>query len=281
VNPASKRLRRRPIPAALVLIFAAGAAGAQTDYLWPDFAFSAGAYLLSTSDQIGVEGEIEALGRPVDLEADLGLPDDETLLSARFDWAFAERHSVGLSYYSNEREGAREIDTAIEIGGRVFPVGARVEASLETTSIEGHYDWWFLRHDGFGVAGSLGLVYLSLDATATASVRIGGGSGTITRSESADTDLPVPMIGVALKGRPWSRLVLRGHARILPSVRIGDYEGEAASYGAGADFYFWGPLGVGLAYEATTYQVDIDADSWRGSVDLDAEGWRLYLRAAF
>ena len=279
--PTTNRRLFRRAGSALVLAFLAGTADAQTDYLWPDFAASAGAYLLSTSDKIGVEGEIGALGRPVDVSADLGLPDDETLLSASFDWAFAERHSVGLSYYSNDREGSREIQTTIQIGGRVFPVGARVEAALETTSIEGHYDWWFLRHDPFGLAASFGLVYLSLDASATATARIGPGGGSVTRSASADTALPVPMIGVAVKGRLWGRLVLHGYARLLPSVTIGDYEGEAASYGAGADFYIVGPLGVGLAYEGATYQADVAADDWTGSVDLDTSGWRLYLRAAF
>jgi len=268
----------------VLLALAAGAispAAAQTDHLWPRFAVDVGAYQISTSDEIRIDGQIGQNGQAIDLSRDIGLPDSESLLTGKLDWAFADHHSVELAYYSLDRSGSRSLTRTIEIDGTVFPVGASASADFESTSIEAAYTYWFMRRESFGLGGTLGLVYLSLDAVARASFQIGPGGGTISEEASASTDLPVPMIGVAVKGSPWERLVLYGRARFLPSVTVGDYSGEAGSYSLGADFYFWGPLAVGASYDGTYYNADVDKSGWHGSVDLVLEGWRAYLRAAF
>jgi hypothetical protein len=98
---------------------------------------------------------------------------------------------------------------------------------------------------------------------------------------SAHTDAPVPMIGLALKGSPVRRLVLHAEARYLPRVTVEDVDGEATTFSLGADFQVAGPLHVSVAYEGTTYEVDIARDDWRGAVDLDSKGFRAGLRLSF
>lgn len=274
----------RMLKGCLVLVLAAGGsapAAAETDYLWPRFAIDAGAYEISTTDEVRIDGELGLGGQAIDLSADIGLPDSETLLSAKLDWAFADHHSLEFAYYSLDRSGSRSTSREIEIGGIRFPVGASASIDFKNTSLEAAYTYWFMRRDSFGLGGTLGLVYLSLDAEASATFQFGGGGGTLSEQASANTDLPVPMIGVAVKGRPWERLVLYGRARFLPSVTVGEYSGEAGSFSVGANFYVWGPLALGASYDGAYYNADVDKSSWSGSVDLAVEGWRLYLRAAF
>lgn len=252
---------------------------AETNYLWPRYSLTAGSYRITKDDTIRVDASLT--GTPVGLDADFGLPDSESLTTFGLDWGFAARHSLGFRYYSLDRDGSRTLDRVLEIGDVEFPVGARLDASSETTSIEAFYDYWFVRNDNFGVAGSLGLVYLSLDVSATGTVTLGSSGRTEIRQASADTDLPVPMIGLALKGRPWSRLVIYADGRYLPSVQIGDVDGEAGSYSLGADLYLFGPFAVGASYDGTFYKVDLDQPHWHGSVDLNTEGWRGYVRLSF
>lgn len=278
-------VRRLMSTASLLLALAAAgtspAAAEETNHLWPRFAIDAGAYEISTSDKIQVQGVIELASADIDLSKDIGLPDTETLLNLKLDWAFAERHSIALGYWSLERSGSRSLRRDIEIGGVVFPVGAEAKVEFDTTSIGAAYTYWFMRHENFGLGGTFGLVYLGLDAEASASVQIGGAGGSVSRSAAASTDLPVPMIGLSVKGSPWQRLVLYGRADILPSVTVGDYSGSAGAYSFGAEVYVWGPLALGASFDGTYYDADVDKESWSGSVDLSSNGFRFYLRAAF
>ena len=261
----------------------AGAASAQTEtnHLWPTFAVAVGSYQVSSSDEIRIEGTIDRLGQEVDLGQEFGLGDRESVFGGNFQWAFADKHSLGLATYALKRDASRSIERDIEIGDVVFPVGASASIEFKQTFIEATYDYWFLRRENFGVGASFGLVYLSLDAKAQASYRFGNSGQTTTVQESASTDLPVPMIGMVAKGSPWPWLVLHGGLRYLPSVTVDKYSGEAASYAVGADFYVWGPLAIGAAYSGTIYKADVDDSGWNGSVDLAYEGAEIYLRAGF
>jgi hypothetical protein len=267
-------------PLALVASCAT-AAHAETDHLWPRFGISAGAYDISVDDEIRIDGTIGSSGREIDLDADLGLPDSNTVLTLGLEWAFARRHSVELGYAKDEREGSRSIFREIEIGDTVFPIGTEASVSFETTVIEGAYTYWFVRKDDFGFGGSFGLVDLGLDAKVSATVRSGSSGVTLSEEASASTDLPVPMIGIALKGSPIDRLVLYGRGRVLPSISVGDYDGEAGIYTVGAEFFVIGPLALGVSYDGSYYKADVDNSSWRGSIDLVSKGWHGYLRAAF
>ena len=256
-------------------------AGAQANYLWPKFSLTAGSYSASAENTIRIDASTTVAGTEIELERDLDLPDDQSLAAFGLDWGFAERHSLGFRYYSYDRDGSRSIDRTFVIDDVTYPVGARLDATFDTTSIEAFYDYWFLRRDNFGLAGSLGLVYLSLDASITGTAVFGSSGTTETRQVSASTDLPVPMIGLAVKGSPWSRVVLYADGRYLPTVEIEDIDGEAASYSVGADFYLLGAFAVGVSYDGTFYKVDLDRSSWRGSVDLTTEGWNGYVRVSF
>jgi len=241
---------------------------AETDYLWPRFSIDAGAYDISTTDKITIEGKLGLGNEKINLATDIGLPDSKTLLSAKFDWAFAEHHSLQFGYFSLDRNGEKSLQRDVEIGGEVFPVGATASVGFKSQVLEAGYTWWFKRSENFGMGGTLGLVYLKVDVNASATATVAGGGGTVSREASANTDLPVPVIGLALKGRPAKRLVLYGNANFLPSVTVGDYKGEAGVFSVGGYFYFWGPLALGASYDGQYFKADVTKTAWNGSFDL-------------
>jgi hypothetical protein len=277
----NKRFLRSATGAVVLTLAGMLPARAATDFLWPTWSLTGGSYQLTADDSIRVDAAGSRPGSNVSLAADFGLPEDTTPALFSVDWAFARRHSLGVRYYSFDRDGSRTASRIVTIRDVTFPVGARLDTKSDTTSIEGVYDYWFLRHDRVGLGGSFGLVWLSLDASATGTVMVGSAGATETRRVEASTDLPVPMIGLAFKASPWSRLILHADGRYLPSVTIGDVDGEAASYSFGADFYLLGNFALGASYVGTTYKVDLDQDSWRGSVDLNRKGWQGYARLSF
>jgi hypothetical protein len=281
-DPTMKTSSQRLAIFALAFAFAStGLAQSETDFLWPTFSVTAGGFRVTSDDDIRIEGTLDRVNSEVSLSSDLGLPESDTVLAAGFEWGFAAKHSLGLRYFALQREGSRSINRDIQIGNTVFPVGARVDGRFDSDTIEASYNYWFVRRDEFGFGGTLGLVYLSLDAQASASVTIGGGVGSVTYRETANTDLPIPMIGLTFKGSPVNRLVLRASAMALPSVTIGDVSGSAAAYSVGAEYYILGPVALGASYDGTFYDVDVEDSHWNGSVNLSHDGLQLYLRAAF
>ena len=109
----------------LALAFASAAtAQEEANHLWPTFDVAVGSYTVSSSDEIRVDGSIETLGREIDLNRDFGLGDRGSVLAGSFDWAFAEKHSIGLSTYAIQRDASRSIDRSIDLGGVTFPIGA-------------------------------------------------------------------------------------------------------------------------------------------------------------
>lgn len=260
----------------------ATAAHAEGNHLWPRFAVSAGAYEVSSDNEIRLDGTLDAVaGGGIDFARDFGLPDSESVLALELDWAFANRHSVDIAYGTVQRGGSRSLSRQIEIGGIVFPIAASASADFDTTTIEAAYTYWFVRKDGLGVGGSFGLVDLAVDTELSASAQLAGSGGTVSKRVTASTDLPVPMIGIEVKGSPLHRLVLYGNGRFLPSVTVGDYDGRAGVYSVGGEFYLVGPVALGLSWDGSYYEADVDKSGWHGSLDLVSDGVRAYLRLGF
>jgi hypothetical protein len=262
-----------------LILFSERPAGAQAEPLWPTFAISAGAFLAESDSTLRVDATELQVGTEVDFEGDLGLDEEETLVSARLEWRFAKRHQLALSYFASDREGGGRLERTIVVDDTVFPVGLDVESALERRQIELAYTGWLVREESFGAGLSLGIVHYDLDASIRGRVQIG--PFPFFREESWSESAPIPMIGAELRGAPLDRLVLFGRVRYLPRVKVEQVEGEALGFTAGAEFRIVGPLAVGVGYESDSLELEADEEEWHGKADLDLDGFRVYLRAAF
>ncbi len=256
-------------------------AAAQADPLWPRLALTGGAYSIDSDDTIRLDASATVEGTAVDLSADLGLPDSQTVATFGLEWSPAPRHSVTLGYTAQDRAGSQTFERVFRVRDVVFPVGARMESTFDTTAFDAFYSYWFVRRQHFGVAASLGVSYLQIDASVRGTARFGGSDLVVTRSVDASTEAPVPMVGLSIKGSPWERVVLRASGRYLPHVTIGDIDGEAATFSLGVDVRVAGPLSLGVGYESSSYTVDFEDTRWRGAADLTSRGLKGLVRLSF
>jgi hypothetical protein len=280
-------MRPKAIGSAMVVAVLGGlpttspAAGQGTDVpgLWPTFSASAGALLASHDSSLRLDAGAVVAGTEVDLERDLGLEEDETLLAARLAWRFADRHQLALAYFASDRSGGRRLERTIVVDDTVFPVGIDVDAALDRRQLELAYTGWLVKRERFGAGLALGAVLYDLDAEVSAATAIG--PIPIARTERWSESAPAPAIGVELRGAPLDRLVLHGRIRHLPRVRIDDVEGEATGFSVGAEYRIAGPFALGVGYERDALELEAESDDWRGSADLDLSGFRLSLLALF
>ena len=268
------------VVAAGILAVAGGspaAAQGSPYHLFDHVSVVVGGYFETTDANIRLDGTETDLGVPIDLEGELGLDESDTLFRLRLEFLPGERHQWNLGYYTLDREATRRLSRDIEFGDEVFPISAEVRAFTDLEVIEGSYTFWFLRGERAAWGGTIGLVYLGVEAGIGVEA-LGTGIGLV---ESASTDLPVPVVGVAARFGLLERLILHFNAELLPGVTVGDYEGSLANYAAGLEWRAFEHLAFGVGYNYFDVDLDVEKDDFRGNLEYQMQGAQIYLRLGF
>jgi hypothetical protein len=240
----------------------------------------AGGYLAYFNTETRINGS-RAGGPGTDLEDALGLDSDYATFFADAYWRFAPRHRVGLGYYSVQRDGTRTASRNIEIGdGNVVAAGATVETSFDFDVYPIYYAYSFLKTPQHELAASVGVNWHRIDLSFTASAFASGGSASGQVSGSAD--LPVPAVGARydfyLNDR-WSF----GAGGQFFALDIDDLGFTGSFYSVGADmrYWIWNNIGVGVALNAVSFDIEVDNDDWKGTLEMDYWGPQAFLTARF
>jgi hypothetical protein len=263
---------------ALGLPFGGTAVAQDSDYrLFDRWSFVVGGYFESSDTDLRIDGTTARLGSAIDFEGELGLDSSDSLFRARVEFLPGTRHQFNFGYYALDRDASRVLSRDVEFGGQVFPISAEVSAFADLEVIEGSYTYWFLRKERYGFGGSLGLVYLGIDA----GLAVTAGSVGAGVEDSESTDLPVPVLGLAYKVGLLEQLSLHAYADFLPSVDVGDAEGSLTNVTAALEYRPFEHAGFGASYNLLDIDVDVDKGGFRGAVDYSIEGYQLYLRFGF
>lgn len=267
----------------LVTCIVSGAAGARADDsdspLWESWGVSLGSFFDSASSRLRVAGEGEA-GTDIDFEDDLGLTGSATLFKLRVYHRLGRRHEVSLGFYEFNRSGTRTIERDLVFNGTVYPASASVTAGLDTRNVELAYAFYPVRRERFGLGVSGGLVAFKVTGSLAARLAVGGGEIEIESSE-ASTQVPIPMIGVQLRGLLHPRVVALAHARVLPSVSVGDHDGSATSASVALEVKLVKHLRLGFSYDFFDINVDSTDRSLTGNVNWSEDGSQVYFRVVW
>ncbi|HEY4594855.1 MAG TPA: hypothetical protein VIJ02_00525, partial [Thermoanaerobaculia bacterium] len=248
--------------------------------LYPSWGLALGSYFTASDAKLRFDVTDSRTGRTlgtdIDLEEDLGLKVDDTLIKVRLTHFVGRRHELSLSYYDLKRTGEKSISREIDFGGVVYPAGAGVRAEIDQQNLELAYTYYLVREDRFGLGISGGVVGLRLDATLDASAQVGGARRELNREASAT--LPIPMIGLQLRALLLPKLVLLGEGRYLPRVNVENYEGTSATATAGLEWQIFPHFRLGGSYDYFSIDAKVDDDRLRGKVKWTVQGGQLYAR---
>jgi len=274
----------RSLPAcagALLFLGSPAAMGDDTPNLLTDpFNLAIGTFILSSDTEIQLDGE-SGQGTIVDWERSLGDDADQTRFRIDGFWRFADRHKVRMLWFNNTTSKTRTLDEEIDWGDATYPVNAEVKAEFSFDIYELAYEYAFLRRDNYELSGTIGLHWTTMSAALKGEASFVGGepvSGTV-RSEGS-VDLPLPVIGVRglwnLSGDFW----VDASAQFF-SLSIDEYDGSLQDYRV---VVLWQPkrwLGVGVGYNQFNVDVDVEKDSFDGSLDWTYKGPILFYSASF
>lgn len=258
---------------ALVIVSLPGFAQTTPDVL-DRFSLGLGSFIATNSTILTVDGEVP--GTEVDFEEALGLDDSKSLVRFEFDWRFADRHQIGVAYYSLDRSRTDALKGEIVFDDVVFPVDTVVDSQMKIDFYDVSYTYWVYRTQdkAFGIKG--GLVNMSISASLQ-SVPQSGGPG-VERAADASTDLPVPGIGGAYRQMFGTSWLLDTRIYFLPTLSYEDYEGDTLNASASMEYRFLDHYGVGAAYSFFGVRAAVDRPNFDGSLSYKIRGGQIYLR---
>jgi hypothetical protein len=242
------------------------------------FYLALGTYIVETDTDVRLDGE-SGQGTNVDWEKTFGSGD---VTRFRFDgqWRFADRHKVRFMWFDSSREAARTLDDDIEWGDETFPVSARVKSEFSFAVYELAYEYAILRRDNYEVSGSFGLHYTELDLELSAKAESSGGTLDADIRESGSVGAPLPVIGLrGLWALPYN-FWIDAQAQYF-ALSIDEYDGSLTDLRL---MVTWQPktwLGIGIGYNQFTVDVDVEKNSFDGSLDWTYEGPMIFYSASF
>lgn len=265
---------------ALLLASPAALADEAPNLLTDDFQVALGTFAISSEPSVQLNGDTST-GDKVNFDEKLGGGDAQRF---RLDshWRFGDsgRHKVKLIGFSLSRDNSSTIDEEFEWGGDVYPVNAKVDAEFKFSVIEAAYEYAFWKRENYEINGSIGLHYTSLDASLKAKASSSGGTLTADLDNSASVDAPLPVIGLRgmwnLSHNFWLDVTGQFFA-----LSIDEYDGNLQDYRV---LVTWQPrkwAGVGVGYNRFSVDVDVEKDSFNGSLDWTYSGPIIYYSVSF
>ncbi|NDY96959.1 hypothetical protein [Wenzhouxiangella limi] len=262
---------------ALVLVLPA-TAGAGPNLLTDPFQLSLGTFILDVDPSVRLDGETQT-GTDVDWKRAFGLGD-----AARFRvdgaWRFSDRHKLRASWFSDSRDRTASFDREVAWGDETFAVDAEVRGSLDFDIYQLGYEYSFQQTSRYELTASAGLHVTDIRAALAASAAVDASAQGAFSSDIGKATAPLPVLGLAglwsLPGNFW--LNARGEYFYLA---LGDYEGRIQNYRVALT---WQPrtwLGLGLSYDYSSLEIDIDRTAFTGKLDWTYRGPMLFYSASF
>ena len=213
----------------------------------------------------------------IDLETVFNL--DEKLTSPRLDavWRFADRHSVHVTCFRQERQASRVIDTDVLIQGITFAVNTTVDTLFDVTVYKGGYSYAFFQDDRIELALSPGVHVLQAKLSLSSPL-----TGTVISE-----DITAPMIGGGLRTGLAITPKCHLHNRIeYFFISPTNYKGHSVVAGIDLQYDILKHFGIGIGYEYASIFAEEDGANLLGGYvlgDLEYEysGLKSYVSIFF
>jgi hypothetical protein len=262
----------------LVLCPMAALAEEAPNLLTNPFHVALGTYIVDTDTEVSLNGS-SSEGSRVDWENTFG-SGDVTRFRLDGQWRFADRHKARFMWFDSSRDSSRTLEEEIDWGDETFPVNVRTRAEFSFSVYELAYEYAFLRRDNYEVSGSFGLHYTELELTLSAKAETSGGTLQGDIKESGDVGAPLPVIGLrGLWALPYD-FWIDAQAQYF-ALSIDEYDGSLTDLRL---MVSWQPktwLGIGIGYNQFTIDVDVEKNSFDGSLDWTYEGPMIFYSASF
>ncbi len=243
------------------------------DHPWlrDTFRFVAGGYYprSDTSLSLGPSGGGTAV--IVDFEDTLDLEERSLTPIAEFTWRVSERWQLDMEYFALRRDANRTLATEVEWGDNVFPVGTKVDSTVNFADLRIGLGYSFFRTRDKEVAIGFGLHTSKIETSIK-------GSG--STNDSTDVLAPLPVAYLYSLFALTNEWALRMRVDWL-SLTYGDYSGDVRSVSVDTIYQPFKNIGFGLGIRTLSVDVEVDHPDWKGDARLDFQGPTAFVSVSF
>ena len=222
-------------------------------------------------------------GGDVDFEKDLGVDKNVNTFWVDGIWRVGRRHQLELAFTRTSRDrGNYTLTRDFTWGGQTYNAGLSATTSTGTDITGGYYRFAAYRNDRFEIGPTIGVGYLSVNASiqATGNVSGPGGSQSRTLDRSASKGAITGALGGYTYGWLTKRLVTRADFLYI-KVSPGHKTQSVTDWRIGADYYFFRNAGLGVQYKYNKYRATLEALSTELGGEMIYKGFQVFMSFQF
>jgi hypothetical protein len=221
----------------------------------------------------------------IDLQDDLNVDNSSASILAAYQWRFAEKWTLGLTYQRLSLDGDGLAARDFNFDGEEYRAGAQVNTEFTMDTYRLDVSYALIRNDQWELMVGLGVHTFVIETALEAQVSLedGGGDSPLVdefTKETADVLAPLPNLraGVAYLITPrWS---VTGSVGWL-GLNIGDFSGSYTYADVATAYRFTERFGIGASYQIAELDAKIDDSDGFDEVNIKLPGPSIYLVYGF
>jgi len=248
------------------------------DYSWERFSINLGGFLTGLNNDIQLGSQTVGLGVIVNVEDALGLETTSTVLRSEVHYNFGKRrrHTAGLEYFGLFRNALKVLESDIEIGDQIFPIGTEVDSRFNLQIYKASYSYAYFQDKRIKLDASFGLFVMPITFSASA----------LNLKETAtDFVAPLPVLGIGNTFAITPKLYLEQNVDFL-YLKISNFKGLITDVNFRIEYNAWKHVGFGTGLN--TFRLNIDAYEkdykffdFKGSLKTSYAGLLFYAKYYF
>ncbi len=232
-----------------------------SDYSWERFSLIMGGFVTGLNSDLLIGSRQLGLGVCLNLEDALGLETSSLVLRGELEYNFGKRarQAVRFGYFGFFRNARKIVESDLEIGDVIFPVGTEVTSEFDLQIFKGTYYYSFYMDDRVKLGFNLGLFVMPIRFSTSA----------LHLSEVATHFVaPLPVLGLHTNFAIAPKLFLKQSIEIL-YLEISDFKGSISDVNFKLEYNTWRHFGLGVG--VNSYRLNITGSETSSSL-LDFEG---------
>lgn len=246
-------------------------------FQWEKFSVNLGGFFASINSNISINGTEMGLGVNINLEDALGLSTSNTVIrgEAEYNFGSRKRSYVRMGYFGLFRNASKILETELELGGTVYPIGTEVQSKYNMQIFRGMYDYSFFKDERIMLSLSAGLYVLPMDFSVGTDYII---------DESAKVIAPLPVLGFRNSFLIAPKVILKQNVEFL-YLKTGSFKGLISDLNMWVEYNPLKHFGFGLGFNTfrfnfTAYESIGDRD-FMGTLSTGFTGMLFYGRYYF
>jgi len=245
---------------------------------WERFSINLGGFIAGVNTGLRLGSKQLGVGVDIMLEDALGMKATDFVFrsDAMYRFGHTKKHSVKFGYFSFSRSAYKVLETELELGDHVFPIGTEINSLFDLSIFNFSYDYAFYNDDRVNLGASLGLFFMPLKFR----LDVSG-----VTEEAATLFAPLPVIGLRSDFSINPKLFLKHGLEVL-YLQTSEYTGILTDFNIRLEYNPWKHFGIGIGVNMYRMKVEVDGADYDhsrfvGNVEMGYTGMLFYGRYLF